>query len=608
MHILNHLNPAQKEAVTHEGDKLLVLAGAGSGKTRVLTSRTAWFIQQNINPNSIVLLTFTNKAAGEMRERISTLTNNTPSFAGTFHSFCVRLLRQHAHSIGIDQNFVIYDDKDSIDLVKQILENLNLPEDSYNPNSIANQISFAKNQMLAPHQYAEIAQTDFQEKIFKIYLQYEKMLVDANALDFDNLLLKTVDLLRNDGITQKLQTTLTHILVDEWQDTNKIQYTLTKLLIGESGNLTVVGDAAQSIYSWRGADYRNINNLTKDYKNLKIINLEQNYRSTQVILEAANAVISRNTSHPVLKLWTQNGEGKKIKAHRAASELDEAAFIVSEIQKLTTDHQTPNTNYSDIAVLYRTNAQSRVIEEALLHNAIPYTLVGGVRFYDRKEIKDILALLRLLVNPKDTVSQRRAQKLGVKRYQKFQDFQDSFTPDVDSTTLQILDSLLQKTNYLDKFKKETQDNLSRLENIKELRSVAAQFPDIHQFLENVTLVEANSALPTSGYNSSAITLMTMHSAKGLEFPIVFIIGMEEGLFPHSRSLFDHSELEEERRLAYVGITRAKEALYLTYAAKRLYFGQKTSNPPSRFIIDIPEHLLDQQKPTIGLDIDKLLGL
>jgi DNA helicase-2/ATP-dependent DNA helicase PcrA len=369
-----------------------------------------------------------------------------------------------------------------------------------------------------------------------------------------------------------------------------------------------VGDAAQSIYSWRGADYRNINYLINDYPDIKVINLEQNYRSTQNILSGANSVIRKNSSHPVLKLWTKKGKGERIKIYRARNGLDEASFIVNEVEKLTINHQLPNIKRGDIAVLYRTNAQSRVLEEAFLHAGIPYSLIGGVRFYERREIKDILSYLRLLVNPKDSVSQKRVEKLGKRRFEKFKQLtKESKFQNPERlpafTTLDLMDTVLKKTSYLEKYARETEENLTRLENIKELRSVATEFPNINDFLENVALVEAEqdeqgvikrqSALFTKEQNDNKrVTLMTLHSAKGLEFPVIFIVGMEEGLFPHSRSLFDASQLEEERRLAYVGMTRAKELLYLSFANRRLYFGQKSSNPPSRFIIDIPENLLE----------------
>jgi DNA helicase-2/ATP-dependent DNA helicase PcrA len=403
------------------------------------------------------------------------------------------------------------------------------------------------------------------------------MLKDIGALDFDDLLIKAVKLFKDvPDVLEKWQRTLTHIFVDEWQDTNKIQYVLTKLLIGKRKNITAVGDASQSIYSWRGADYRNINYLIRDFPDIKIVNLEQNYRSTQNILDAANLVISKNTSHPILKLWTEKKAGAKIKLYAARNGFDEADFVVDEINCLG--------KFSDIAVLYRTNAQSRVLEEAFLHAGIPYMLVGGVRFYDRKEIKDVVSYIKYLVNPKDSVSRKRIEKIGLRRFEKLEELSS-----IDGlTTLDILDAVIQKTDYLALFQKESEENLARLENIKELRSVATEFPNINDFLENVALVEAGPRNQTK----NAVTLMTLHAAKGLEFPVVFIVGMEEGLFPHSRSLMDTNQLEEERRLAYVGITRAKEILYLTYANSRLYFGEKLSNPPSRFIMDISENLLE----------------
>lgn len=591
--ILSNLNTKQLEAVTYEGDKLLILAGAGSGKTKVLTHRAVWFIEtKHISPNNIVLLTFTNKAAKEMKDRMLNILGvayqfqNTGFFAGTFHSFCVRVLRIDGKEIGIDPNFIIYDDNDQKDLMKEILNDLNLDTDAFNPGTILNEISNSKSQMITALEYGDIAKGDYQEKIFKIYNLYEKMLKDINALDFDDILIKAVDLFRTKPeILSKWQKKLTHILVDEWQDTNKIQYTLTRLLVGKTGNLTAVGDASQSIYSWRGADYKNINNLVKDYSTLKVINLEQNYRSTKTILDAANAVISKNTKHPILNLWTENPGGVKIKLYSAQNGMDEASFIVNTLYEF-------DREYKDYAVLYRTNAQSRVIEEALLHAGIPYVLVGGTKFYERKEIKDIISYMRVLANPKDKVSSKRIEKLGVRRLAKFENWKAQLENLESYSTLDIMDNLVKEIGYLDLYQKETEENIARLENIKELRSVASEFPKLSDFLENVALVEAEESSKLKGDEGNRVTLMTLHAAKGLEFPVVFIVGMEEGIFPHSRSLFDTNGLEEERRLAYVGITRAKEILYLTYAERRLFFGQNTSNPPSRFIIDIPEKLLE----------------
>ena len=592
--LLSGLNDQQKKAVTYDGGPLLVLAGAGSGKTKVLTHRVAYFIaQKGLKPQNALLLTFTNKAAEEMKERVTKLTTFTPPFSGTFHSFCAKLLRIDGKEIGIPPSFLIYDEGDQKEAIKQILQGLGFSKESFSPGEIASEISDAKNQMLSPTQYAELIKGDWQETVFKVYSQYEKFLKEASALDFDDLVLKAVGLLKASPKTlSKWRETLTHIFVDEWQDTNRVQYTLSRLLADKNKNITAVGDASQSIYGWRGADFRNITYLMRDFPGIKVVNLEQNYRSTQNILSAANSVISKNTSHPVLKLWTKNLPGEKIKLYTARNGLDEASFVINEIGSLANN----NFAFKDIAVLYRTNAQSRVLEEALLHNGIPYILVGGIRFYDRREVKDVLSYLRVLVNGRDSVSLRRIQKLGKRRLDKFLELKKEIGDAQDITTLDLLDGILQKTDYLSLYEKETEENLARLENIKELRSVATEFPNIHDFLQNVSLVEAEQdeigKIKSAGKNKKdAVSLMTLHAAKGLEFPIVFIVGMEEGLFPHSRSLFDINQLEEERRLAYVGMTRAKEILYLSYAARRLYFGEKVSNPPSRFIMDIPENLL-----------------
>jgi DNA helicase-2/ATP-dependent DNA helicase PcrA len=588
MSILSDLNPEQKAAVTYSGGPLLVLAGAGSGKTKVLTHRVAYFIQEGlIKPENALLLTFTNKAANEMKERVLQLTDSKSGSSpavGTFHSFCAKVLRIDGRYIGIPVNFIIYDEQDQKDAVKQILESFDISTDQYNPASILNGISEAKNQMLSPEEYKNFVRGEWQEVVAKVYPEYEKMLKEIGALDFDDLLIKTVKLFKEmPEVLEKWQRMLTHIFVDEWQDTNKIQYTLTKLLVGKRKNITAVGDASQSIYSWRGADFRNINYLIRDFPDIKVINLEQNYRSTQNILDAANLVISKNTTHPVLKLWTEKSAGAKIKLYAARNGFDEADFVVSETESVI-KFSNNKLDYRDIAVLYRTNAQSRVLEEAFLHAGIPYTLVGGVRFYDRKEIKDVVSYIKYLVNPKDSVSRKRIEKIGLRRFEKLKEMSSI----EGLTTLDILDAVIQKTDYLALFQKESEENIARLENLKELRSVATEFPNINDFLENVALVEAGPR----HQSKNVVTLMTLHAAKGLEFPVIFIVGMEEGLFPHSRSLMDTNQLEEERRLAYVGITRAKEVLYLTYASSRLYFGERISNPPSRFIMDIPENLIE----------------
>jgi DNA helicase-2/ATP-dependent DNA helicase PcrA len=597
-YLIEGLNAEQRDAVTYTDGPLLVLAGAGSGKTKVLTHRVAYFISKNIiKPENALLLTFTNKAAGEMKERIFALTKGTPPTTGTFHSFCAKLLRIEGRNIGVPINFIIYDDADQKELVKQILEELNISTDQYNPASILTGIGEAKNQMLSPAEYTNLVRSEWQEVAAKVYTRYEKGLLENGALDFDDLLIKAVKLFKEvPQVLTKWQNQLTHIFVDEWQDTNKIQYALTKMLVGTNRNITAVGDASQSIYSWRGADYRNINNLIRDYPDIKVVNLEQNYRSTQTILDAANTVISKNTSHPILKLWTQKDGGAKIKLYVARNGFDEADFVVNEIKSSVKN--APNAcNYCDLAILYRTNAQSRTMEEALLHAGIPYTLFGGVKFYDRKEIKDVISFVRYLENPRDTVAKARIEKIGVRRFAKLEEYRLSLGDNSVNgmTTLDVLDKVIQVTDFLSLFQKQSDENVARLENIKELRSVATEFPNVTEFLENVTLVEAsqdsNKRVSKNNMQKDAVTLMTLHSAKGLEFPRVFIVGMEEGLFPHSRSLMDTSQLEEERRLAYVGITRAKEELYLTYANSRIYFGERVTNPPSRFIMDIPEKLL-----------------
>ncbi len=588
--ILAELNPQQQKAVTYGDGPLLILAGAGSGKTRALTYRAAYLIsEKGVNPENLLLLTFTNKAAGEMKERIRQLISNSP-YAGTFHSFCARILRIEGEILGIPKSFVIYDESDQLELIKQITKKLDLSIKDYKPNSILTTISEAKNELISELEYPQLARTPWQKTVAQIYLDYQQQLFNCSALDFDDLLFKTVVLFRKfPEILGKYQNKYRYILIDEYQDTNHAQYVLTKMLASRYQNLTVVGDASQSIYSWRGANYRNLINLKKDFLELQIINLEQNYRSTQNILDAANSVIQQNTSHPILKLWTENKTGEKIHLFEAKNEVEEADFIVRQIQY-------SGRSLSDFTVLYRTNAQSRTIEEALLHAGISYNLVGGTKFYQRKEIRDLLAYLRLAANLKDSVSFRRAEKIGKTRFETLLGWIEKTSGKKETlTTLDLFDEILNVTGYLSLYDPSDEEDFGRLENIKELRSVAAGFPDLNNFLENVALVEQGEYLlgRSSDKNTKAVTLMTMHSAKGLEFPIVFIIGMEEGLFPHSRSLNDQDQLEEERRLCYVGITRAKEKVFLTYTCRRMFFGQFSSNEVSRFILDIPEKLVEK---------------
>lgn len=591
--ILMHLNPNQQEAVTSKDGPLLILAGAGSGKTRCITHRVAYLIKERgINPENILLVTFTNKAAAEMKERLKKLIDKAPSLTGTFHSFCARILRQEGKFIGIPQPFIIYDEADQLEVIKQAMFNLKISPDNFKPKSVLNLISEAKNELLSEIEYPQYARGDFLKTVASIYLEYQKILKKYYALDFDDLLFKAVKLFDlNKQVLKKYQERFHHVLVDEYQDTNTAQYILTKYLSGRWRNLYVVGDCSQSIYMWRGANFRNILNLKNDFPDLRIINLEQNYRSTQKILDAATSVIQKNKSHPILKLWTKNGEGKKIKIYEGKSEIDEARFVISKIKNLK-----PKIKFSDIAILYRTNAQSRVFEETFLSESIPYLLVGGVRFYKRREIKDCLAYLRLLANSKDLISRKRIEKLGKKRLDQFIKFKDKLKKSQKFKTVELLDKIFQITDYLELFNGENPEDLTRLENIKELRSVATKYPNLYDFLENVALIEQEQLpkndliIKSKKSQKDAVILMTMHAAKGLEFKVVFIVGMEEGLFPHARSMQNSQELEEERRLCYVGMTRAKNSLFLTFAQKRLYFGLKTANTVSRFIMDIPENL------------------
>ncbi|MDP3941577.1 MAG: UvrD-helicase domain-containing protein [bacterium] len=595
--LLKDLNGDQKEAVIHTEGPIIILAGAGSGKTRVLTYRVMYLmLEKNIPADQILLITFTNKAAKEMKERIEKFFSTTQRqvsdvrpLATTFHSLCAKILRIDGKYIGLSQKFLIYDANDQIDCVKEAMKRLNVSIKDIKPYSVLATISQAKNELLTPLEYLSVARGYFQETVAKIYSMYQQILKENDAVDFDDLINKTIKLLEeNPDVLAKYQEKFRYILVDEYQDTNKAQYRLTKLLSGKWKNVCVVGDFSQSIYSWRGADYRNLMRFQQDFIGTKTFTLSQNYRSTQKILDAASTVIANNTSHPVLKLWTKNPTGEEIEIFEANNEQEEIDFIIQTIMTLGI------TSLKDVAVLYRTNAQSRVVEEALLHHAIPYVLVGGTRFYERKEIKDVLSYLRLLSNPKDMVSYKRIEKLGKGRLQKFLEFQNEVEGNNDITTIDLLDRVLKATDYLALYDEKDEEDRMRLENIKELRSVAIEFPNIAEFLENVSLVEQEyTANLGDAEKKNAITLMTLHGAKGLEFPIVFMIGMEEGLFPHSRALMDKQELEEERRLCYVGITRAEHRLFFTYARRRLYFGQRTSNTVSRFISELPEDVLKQ---------------
>jgi len=594
--LLNELNRDQQNAVVATEGSVLILAGAGSGKTRVLTYKVAYLIfEKHIDPSRILMVTFTNKAAGEMKERIKKLVSTDMPLMGTFHSICAKILRRDGMHIGIPINFTIYDEQDQLDLVKEVMKEADISTKDFKPHAIATTISEAKNELIGPLEYPQFARGYFQETVARVYLLYQKKLIESNALDFDDLLTKTVELFtKHPSILGSYQEQFMYILVDEYQDTNHAQYVLTTMLSKRHRNITVVGDASQSIYRFRGADFRNITNFKHDFKDAREFHLEQNYRSTQTILDAATHVISKNTSHPILKLWTNKTGGDHVILYEARTEHDEASFIITTILQA-------NRPYREYAILYRTNAQSRVLEEAFLRAGIPYVLVGGTRFYDRKEIKDVLAYLKVLANPKDTVSYRRIEKLGVGRLKKFLSLAETVKTDaklISYSTLELMDRVLNTTHYLELYDVNIEEEAYRLENIKELRSVATEFPVLSDFLETVSLLEekyssAERDRPLAEKNKNSVTMMTLHAAKGLEFPIVYIVGMEEGLFPHARALIDPDELEEERRLCYVGITRAKERLYLTYANRRLFFGTRTQNVVSRFISDIPEHILEK---------------
>ena len=610
---LKDLNNEQIEAVLQKDGPMIILAGAGSGKTRVLTYKVVYLIKEGVDPMNILMVTFTNKAATEMKERMRKFIKDTSSglpTIATFHALCAKILRIDGHQIGIPKNFIIYDSQDQKDAIKEAINLLGLSVKEYKPSSILATISQAKNELIDEISYPSLARGHFQETAAKIYLIYQKILKENQALDFDDLISKTTELFKkNPEILEKYQNKFKFILVDEYQDTNHAQYLLTKMLSGKWNNICVVGDFSQSIYSFRGADFLNLAKFKEDFKGTKTFSLSQNYRSTQKILDAASSVISKNNSHPVLKLWTDNKTGEEVSVYEALNEQREVEFIIEEIEKIK--YQRPDLRYYDFAILYRTNAQSRVIEEVFIHRGIPYILIGGTRFYERKEIKDVLAYLKILANPKDKISLKRIEKLGKGRFGKFLEFQDKIK-DKDLTndkTISILDSVLKDTDYLSMYDEKDEDDLARLENIKELRSVAIAFENLDVFLENVSLVEQEyipDHIKDENGKKDAISLMTLHAAKGLEFPVVFMVGMEEGLFPHSRSLMEKNELEEERRLCYVGMTRAKEKLFLTYSRKRLFFGQKTSNIVSRFILELPERTLERSLNTMENDIPEYL--
>lgn len=636
--LLTGLNKEQQQAVQHTEGPLLILAGAGSGKTKVLTVRIAHLLAQGVNPYEILAITFTNKAAKEMKSRVEGLVGDVANriWLSTFHSFCAKFLRFELDNfLGYNSNFTIYDTSDSQAVIKAALKALNLDDKYYPVGAMIGAISDAKNKLLFASDFRKQARDFYQEKVADVYEYYERELRKNNALDFDDLLLVAVKLLQsNEAVLDKYSKRFRYVMIDEYQDTNHAQYLLAKLLASHWKNIAVVGDADQSIYAWRGADIQNILDFEKDYPNCTSIKLEQNYRSTKIILDVANAVIENNEGRPKKNLWTDKTEGAKIQHFTAQSEHEEAAFIGDTIAKKHDIHGVP---YGDMAILYRTNAQSRVLEEALIKRALPYTMVGGTKFYDRKEIKDVLAYLRVLYNPFDDLSLLRIinvpkRSIGATTVAKLQDYARANGTSLfmtltqlhlvdtikgktkekleefgiliftlvaemeDKTVLDILESILDRTGYLAQLEESTDpQDQARAENIGELLSVAKDFQDtnptgtVEDFLEQVALV---NDVDSFEQEESKVTLMTLHAAKGLEFPIVFLGGLEEGLFPHSRTLMNPEEIEEERRLAYVGITRAEKELYISNATTRTVFGRTSSYLPSRFIDEIPEELVD----------------
>jgi len=635
---MNKLNSEQQKAVETINGPILILAGAGSGKTRTLTHRIAYLIEHNCaRPENILAVTFTNKAANEMKQRIMELLNISPGtervflpWVGTFHAICVQVLKRDGKEIGLSGRFTIYDTTDQKDLVRKAIKELNLNEKKVNPGAVLAYISSAKCELMDPDEYQKSSRGYFESLVAQIYPLYQKYLEDNSGLDFDDLIMKTVKLLQShEEVLAKYQELFKFILVDEYQDTNHAQYVLTRLLAAKHQNICVVGDDAQSIYSFRGANITNILSFEKDYPNAKIIKLEQNYRSTKKILDASNEIIRQNPEQKPKKLWTENADGEELLIYTATDEHDEARWIAAKVRELLLENVSPK----EIAVLYRTNAMSRNLEEAMLDANINYRIVGGVRFYNRAEIKVVLAYLRILANPNDQLSLVKAintpkRGIGIKTIEKYtelaneqkqglldylvstfaknpdelpkniQEFARTMSRLQDLSTKEPVSDLIEDVIEFSGYKSELQETgegETRLENIQELKSLAKNYDPLdytdglQKFLEEVSLIE--NSYETSREDQEYITLMTVHSAKGLEFDYVFIAGMEENLFPHSNSKFDPQELAEERRLAYVAVTRAKKKVLVTHAESRLYFGTRSYNPLSRFIEDIPEHLL-----------------
>ncbi len=637
--LTSKLNPSQKEAVLKTEGPLLLLAGAGSGKTRVLTHRIAYLIEQGVKPYNIMAITFTNKAAKEMKERVEKITPyGKDVWVSTFHSSCVRILRRDIDRLGYTSQFTIYDSDDSERLIKNIIKELNINEKNFVPKAVMSEISSQKNELISAASYREIASDDFRmSTISKIYTEYQKRLKQNNALDFDDLIFKTVQLFaQNPDILDKYRERFLYIMVDEYQDTNSCQYNLIRQLSSKYRNLCVVGDDDQSIYGWRGANIRNILDFEKDFQNAAVIKLEQNYRSTQTILDTANAVIKNNYSRKAKELWTDNEKGNKIKFRKGENDLDEALFIAQEIQ----NGKENGREYKDFAILYRNNALSRVIEDRLVKSSIPYRLLGGVPFYSRKEIKDIMYYLKLLYNPLDDIALRRVinvpkrgigdttvEKLALysneneislyesllqvneipelktrgKKLTEFSKLISDLQEDALSLNIStLIETVMDKTGYREELEKEgTDEAQGRIENLNELISKAAEFEehsekaDLASFLEEVALI---ADIDSYSENDDTVVLMTLHSSKGLEFPIVFMAGFEEGIFPSYRSTLSDNPnaIEEERRLCYVGITRAKKQLYITCAKSRMQHGNYISNAPSRFLKEIPADLIENE--------------
>ncbi|MBU8906401.1 DNA helicase PcrA [Desertibacillus haloalkaliphilus] len=640
--MLAGLNPEQKKAVKHTEGPLLLMAGAGSGKTRVLTHRIAYLLREKgVAPWNVLAITFTNKAAREMKDRVAALVGPIAEdiWISTFHSMCVRILRRDIDRIGVSRNFTILDSTDQLSLIKQVIKSKNIDPKKFEPRSILGTISSAKNELKKPAEFAKTASGPYEETAADVYTEYQQQLKKNQSLDFDDLIMKTIQLFKQvPEVLEHYQRKFQFIHVDEYQDTNRAQYVLVNMLGERFKNICVVGDSDQSIYRWRGADIKNILSFEQDYPNAEVILLEQNYRSTKTILDAANQVIANNLNRKPKNLWTENQSGNKIAYYEAGSEQDESYFVVDKIREAV---RSGDHKYSDIAILYRTNAQSRVIEEMLLKSNIEYNIVGGTKFYDRKEIKDLLAYLRVIANPDDDLSLQRivnvpkrgigaatvdkiihfAAGQGISMYSALQEIEEiglsaralnklkDFSEQVKGwvqmqdylSVSELVEELLDKTGYREMLKNEnTIESQSRLENIEEFLSVTNDFESKNEdksliaFLTDLALVADIDKLDEDEEGpTDAVVLMTLHAAKGLEFPIVFLIGLEEGVFPHSRSLFEAEEMEEERRLAYVGITRAEEKLYFTNAKMRTLFGRTNTNPPSRFISEIPEDSLER---------------